>query len=36
VEKIDQPTMDFSDQTSEKTLQTIVQLIVNEEGRGVR
>ena len=34
VEKIDQPAMDFSDSVSEKTLATIVQLIVDEEGNG--
>ena len=34
VEKIDQPAMDFSDNVSEKTLATIVQLIVDEEGNG--
>ena len=34
VEKIDQPQMDFSDSTSGKTLDTIVRLIVDEEGDG--
>eukprot|EP01048_Picozoa_sp_COSAG05_P007660 COSAG05_NODE_546_length_8763_cov_12.991228_6_plen_539_part_00 len=36
VEKIDKPATDFDEieDTAEKTLQTIVQLIVNEEGNG--
>ena len=33
-ERIDQPQMDFSDSTSGKTLDTIVRLIVDEEGDG--